>query len=238
MNSAACWPRAAAPPRTGRPASTSRSPAARRSACWCPARSHRPAGCRAPGCRWTGCSAPSHGGALAATSRGKTPARPVESCSHGSRREIDAAELHDSQPPPLGAVLGIELLQQHDPVGDALHLEVPVGGGQIVEQHDRAVPAGEKLLERQNLPAMPPVSTIPKPASVWRGRGGSGRRRRARAPRRGWPCTAAPVAESTTTPPTSTSNGLERQVELGRGSPIGPVTKAPDTRCRPRRRRR
>ena len=63
-----------------------------------------------------------------------------------------APELRDAQPPPLGAVLGRELLKAHDPVGDALELQVFRLGRQVVEQEHRAFPADEVLLEGQDLP--------------------------------------------------------------------------------------
>ena len=62
-----------------------------------------------------------------------------------------APELRDAQPPPLGAVLGRELLQADDPVGDALELQVFRLGRQVVEQEHRAFPADEVLLEGQDL---------------------------------------------------------------------------------------
>ena len=49
--------------------------------------------------------------------------------------ELHAAVLDDPQPAPLGAVLGIELLEQDDAVRDALHLQVVVGRRHVVEQH-------------------------------------------------------------------------------------------------------
>ena len=65
-----------------------------------------------------------------------------------------APELHDAQPPPLGAVLGRELLQAHDPVGDALELQILRLGRQVIEQEHRAFPADEVLLEGEDLPAV------------------------------------------------------------------------------------
>jgi len=40
---------------------------------------------------------------------------------------FDATKLDDPQPPPLGAIFGIELLQEHDAVRNALHLQVAIG---------------------------------------------------------------------------------------------------------------
>ena len=65
-----------------------------------------------------------------------------------------APELRDPQPPPLGAVLGRELLQAHDAVGDALELQVLRLGRQVVEQEHRAFPADEELLQGEDLPAV------------------------------------------------------------------------------------
>src|SRR4051812_28983600 len=68
--------------------------------------------------------------------------------------ELYAAKLHHSEPAPLRAVFRVELLQKHDAVCDALHLKVTVRGSQVIEQHDRTVPACKKLLEGENLPAV------------------------------------------------------------------------------------
>src|SRR5689334_21695694 len=66
----------------------------------------------------------------------------------------DAAAFHHHQAPPLRAVLGVELLQTYHTVSDALHLQIVVGAGHVVEQHHRAVAADEELLEREDLPAI------------------------------------------------------------------------------------
>ena len=47
--------------------------------------------------------------------------------------KLYAAILDDHQSPPLGPVLWIHLLQPHHTVGDALHLEVAIGAGQVVQ---------------------------------------------------------------------------------------------------------
>ncbi len=65
--------------------------------------------------------------------------------------ELLAAELDDDQPAPGGAVVGVVLLQADDGVGDALHLQVVLHGGHVVEQQHGALAAGEELLERQDL---------------------------------------------------------------------------------------
>ncbi len=68
--------------------------------------------------------------------------------------EAHAAVLDDQEPPPLGAVLRVQLLQPHHAVRDALDLQVVGGAGQIVQQQHRAAPAGEELLEGEDLPAV------------------------------------------------------------------------------------
>jgi len=65
-----------------------------------------------------------------------------------------SAELQDTQPPPLGAVLGRQLLQRHDAVHDALQLQVGRLGGFIIEQEDGALAADEELLEGEDLPTV------------------------------------------------------------------------------------
>ena len=64
---------------------------------------------------------------------------------------------------------------------------------------------------------MPPVSTIQPASMAWPRRARSLAARASASP--GWPCTAAPVAESTTTPSTSTRHGLQREVEVGGRQP-------------------
>ncbi len=66
----------------------------------------------------------------------------------------DSAILDDAEPATLGPELGIELFEPDDPVRDALHLQVVVGGGHIVEQDDGAVAHGEEMLQRENLPTV------------------------------------------------------------------------------------
>ena len=58
--------------------------------------------------------------------------------------ELHAAVLDDAQPPPLRAVFRVQLLEQHHAVRDALHLQVVLGRGQVVEQQHRAVAASAK----------------------------------------------------------------------------------------------
>src|SRR6185503_5742117 len=64
------------------------------------------------------------------------------------------AHLLDAQPAPLGAVERRQVLQVDDPVGQALELEVGLRTGPVVEEQDRASPAGEELLQRQDLAAV------------------------------------------------------------------------------------
>ncbi len=90
--------------------------------------------------------------------------------------EFDAAVLDDAQPAPLGAVFGIQLLEQNDAVRDALHLQVVIGRGHVVEQHHRAIASGEELLQREDLPAIPQARFRPAAAART-----ASRRRRASA---------------------------------------------------------
>ncbi len=60
--------------------------------------------------------------------------------------EPHAAVFDDQQPPPLGAVFRIDLLQPHHAVRDALDLEVAIRTGQIIQQDHGAVAAREELL--------------------------------------------------------------------------------------------
>ena len=65
--------------------------------------------------------------------------------------EGHAAQLLDPQAAPLRAVLGRELLEVDDAVGEALQLQVGRVGGAVVEEDDRAAAAGEELLQGQDL---------------------------------------------------------------------------------------
>ena len=65
--------------------------------------------------------------------------------------ELLAAIFDHPHPPPLGAVIGRELLQPDDPVGDAVHGLVVHFGGEVVEHDDGAAVAREIMLERQHL---------------------------------------------------------------------------------------
>ena len=70
---------------------------------------------------------------------------------------VAASKLHppvldDSETATLRAVLGIQLLEQHDAVRDALHLQIAIDRGQVVEQQHGALPGRKELLQRENLP--------------------------------------------------------------------------------------
>src|SRR5262245_22149372 len=65
--------------------------------------------------------------------------------------ELDAAIFDDAESPAVGAILGIELLEHQDAMGDALHLQVMIGAGHVVEQEHGAGQAGEELLQREDL---------------------------------------------------------------------------------------
>ena len=65
--------------------------------------------------------------------------------------EAHAPVLDHAEPATLGPVIGMELLEPDHAVRDAVHLQVVLGGGQVVEQHDRAGAYREELLQRQDL---------------------------------------------------------------------------------------
>ena len=46
------------------------------------------------------------------------------------------------------------MLEKHNAVGNALHLEITVGRSQVIKEHHRAMAAGKKLLESENLAAI------------------------------------------------------------------------------------
>ena len=141
-NSAARWPRRAAAARElRRQRRLAGARRRRRSACWCLPRCRRRAARRAPGCRSASFARVVACRCSAATRRGNTsmPAL-LDHVVVIAAAELHAAILDDAQPAALRAVLGIELLEQHDAVRDALHLQVVIGRGQVVEQHHRALP--------------------------------------------------------------------------------------------------
>ena len=74
-----------------------------------------------------------------ATSRGKTiDAARLDDVIVVAPAELYSPVLHDAKPAPFRSVLGTHLLQAYDAMSDALHLQVLVGGGHVVEQEDRA----------------------------------------------------------------------------------------------------
>ena len=80
--------------------------------------------------------------------RGDQPRKDLEPASADDVVVIATAKLHasvfdDAEPATLGAVLGIQLFEQHDAVRDALHLQVAFGRGQVVEQDDGAFPVAK-----------------------------------------------------------------------------------------------
>ena len=66
--------------------------------------------------------------------------------------KLHAPVLDDAESATLGAVLGIQLLEQQDAVRDALHLQIAIDRGQVVEQQHGALPGRKKLFQRENLP--------------------------------------------------------------------------------------
>jgi hypothetical protein len=75
----------------------------------------------------------------------------VRTTAPASASEVETAELGHAQPAALGAELGSELLEPHDPVRDAVKLEVGAVRGAVIEQQYRAPPPGEELLQGQDL---------------------------------------------------------------------------------------
>jgi hypothetical protein len=68
--------------------------------------------------------------------------------------KIDAPVLDHRQPPALGAVFRIQLLEPHDAMGNGLRMDVLGGAAHVVEQQHGAPAAAEELLHRQDLPAI------------------------------------------------------------------------------------
>ena len=89
--------------------------------------------------------------------RGDQPRKHLEAALLDDVVVISAAKLHapvldDAETATLRAVLGIQLFEQHHAVRDALHLQIAVDRGQVVEEDDGAVPGREELLQGEDLP--------------------------------------------------------------------------------------
>ncbi len=67
---------------------------------------------------------------------------------------LKASNLDHPQPAALVAVVGGLLLEHDDAVADALQLPIVFGRRPIVEEEHGALPAGEELLEHENLSAI------------------------------------------------------------------------------------
>jgi hypothetical protein len=65
--------------------------------------------------------------------------------------KLDAAHLDDPHAAALGAEVDRKLLQQHNPMGNRMELQVVLLRRQIVEKNDGTLPAGEEVLQRQDL---------------------------------------------------------------------------------------
>ena len=63
-----------------------------------------------------------------------------------------SAKFDHSKPSTVASVFRDQLLQDNDAMGKALNLKIAVRRGEIVEQDDSALTAGEKLFECQDLP--------------------------------------------------------------------------------------
>src|SRR5215204_6304757 len=57
--------------------------------------------------------------------------------------ELHATVFDDAQPAPLAAIFGIQLFEPDHAMSDALHLQVVIGRGHVVEQHDCALAVGK-----------------------------------------------------------------------------------------------
>ncbi len=62
--------------------------------------------------------------------------------------------LEYSQPAAVGAVFRRQLLESDDAMRDAMDRPVLLVGRQVIEHQDRAVPLREKMLQREDLPAI------------------------------------------------------------------------------------
>ena len=65
--------------------------------------------------------------------------------------ESDPAQLRHLKPPPFRAVLQGNVLEDDHPMSEAVQLEITFTGALIVQEEDRALSAGEELLQCQDL---------------------------------------------------------------------------------------
>ena len=156
MNMAARWPRAAAAAANCAASVDLPVPAAPTISVLVPSSSPPPSRASSSG-RLTCQLVPGRG---LAVFRGDQPREDHDAAPPDDIVVIAAAKLHaaildDPETPALRPVLGVELLQQERPVRDALHLQIAVGGGQVVQQQHGALAGGKELLERQDLPTIP-----------------------------------------------------------------------------------
>src|SRR5215510_13296448 len=63
--------------------------------------------------------------------------------------ERHSAKLDDAKASSIGAVLRAQLLESNDAVRDALHLQVLIDSGHVIEQQRRTLAGAEELLERE-----------------------------------------------------------------------------------------
>src|SRR3546814_8338893 len=59
------------------------------------------------------------------------------------------AILHHPEAPALGAIVRIQLFERNHAMRNALHLQVMVGAGHVIEQQHSTVPAADELLQGQ-----------------------------------------------------------------------------------------
>ena len=65
------------------------------------------------------------------------------------------AQLRHAQPAPLRPIFERGLLEENHPVRDAGELQVVIGAAHVVQQHHRAAPADEEVLDGEHLPPEP-----------------------------------------------------------------------------------
>src|SRR5713101_1868735 len=69
--------------------------------------------------------------------------------------KLDTPILDDAEAATLRSILEIQLFEQQDAVRDALHLQIAIDRGQIIEEDHGALPGREELLEGDDLPTIP-----------------------------------------------------------------------------------
>ena len=68
--------------------------------------------------------------------------------------KFQTAHLDHFQPPPFHSVIQREFFQAQNSVGDALHLQIPLAAGAVVQEQNGDLPSGKVLLEGEHLAAV------------------------------------------------------------------------------------